>query len=218
MSVNVNDFVIYSENILANKVSSGNTITPLQRNVALHRAQMIPFEQDRLVFLKTGESSDYLDWFLKTVIAQPNALTGFLPYPNDYQHTAGVRSYYNGREQKVDLVTNNAWGEVQQSELLTPTLNFPKYTEFAGEYRFLPRNIGTVMVDYWKLPQKPVWGYTIVNNVAVYNPATSVDFEFGDFAVERVSACYISIIAENIRDNQLAQFAQAQKQQNNSIV
>lgn len=216
--VNINDFKIYTENILANKVQSGNTITPAQFNVAAHRAQMIVFEKDRLTFLKTGESSDFLDWFLVNKIINPDILTGYAPYPTDYQHTAGVRSYYNGKEQKVDLVTNNAWGEIQQSELMPPTLSFPKYTEFAGEYRFLPRNIGTVMLDYWREPVKPVWGYTIVNNVAVYDPTTSVNYEWGSFAVEMVADAYISIIAQNIKDQQLAQYAEVKGKQNNSIV
>jgi hypothetical protein len=216
--VNINDFKIYTEGILSNKVQSGNTITPSQFNIAAHRAQMIVFEKDRLTFLKTGESSDYLDWFLVNTIINPNQLTGYAPYPKGFQHTAGVRSYYNGKEQKVDLVTNNAWGEIQQSELMPPTLNFPKYTEFAGEYRFLPRNIGTVMLDYWKEPVKPVWGYKIVNNVAVYDPATSVDFEWESFALEMVADAYISIIAQNLKDQQLAQYAEVKGKQNNSIV
>jgi len=218
MSVNINEFKIYTEGILVNKNQSGNTITPSQFNIAAHRAQMIVFEKDRQTFLKTGESSDYLNWFLVNTIINPNYLTGFFPYPSNFQHTAGVRSYYNGKEQKVDLVTTNAWGEIQQSELIPATLEFPKYNEFAGKYRFLPRNIGTVMLDYWKEPIKPVWGYTIVNNVAVYNPATSVDFEWAEFALNSVASAYVSIIAQNLKDQQLAQFAEAKSKQNNSVV
>ncbi len=216
--VNIDYFKKYTEDILANKNQSGNSITPSQFNIAANQAQMIIFERDRLTFLKTGESSDFLDWFLVNKIINPNILTGFAPYPADYQHTAGVRSYYNGKEQKVDLVTNNAWGEVQQSQLIPPTLDFPKYTEFAGEYRFLPRNIGTVMLDYWKEPIKPVWGYTTVNNVAVYNPLTSVDFEWASFSTEQVADAYISIVAQNLKDTQLAQYAELKSQQNKSIV
>lgn len=218
MPVNINEFKIYTEGILVNKNQSGNTITPSQFNIAAHRAQMVIFEKDRQTFLKTGESSDYLNWFLVNTIINPNYLTGFAPYPSNFQHTCAVRSYYNGQEQKVDLVTNNAFGEIQQSQLMPATLDFPKYTEFAGKYRFLPRNIGIVMLDYWREPRKPVWGYTIVNNVAVYNAAASVDFEWSQFAVEMVAEAYVSIIAQNLKDQQLAQFAEAKSKQNNSIV
>jgi hypothetical protein len=218
MSVNINDFKIYTEDILVNKNQSGNTITPAQFNIAANRAQMIPFEEDRLIFLKTGESSDFLDWFLRNTIVNPDKYTGYVAYPKDFQHTADVRSYYKGRERKVALVANSAWGDVQQSELMVPSLYFPKYTEFANEYRFLPRNIGTVMLDYWKEPQKPVWAYTIVSNVPTYDPIKSVDFEFPSFALERVAEAYLSIIAQNLKDPQLAQFADIKGKENKSIV
>lgn len=216
--VNINEFKVYCENIIANKTQSGNTITPVQFNIAAHRAQMMVFEKDRLMFLKTGESSDYIDWFLKTVTISPNQKTGYADYPKEYQHTAGVRSYYNGGERKVELVTNSAWGEIQQSVLEGPSLLYPKYTEFSGEYRFLPRNIGIVMLDYWKEPQKPFWAYTVVNNVAVYDPVNSVDFEWAQFALEMVADVYIGIIAQNIKDSQLAAYVDNQKKQNNSLL
>src|ERR1035437_3646120 len=140
MPVSVDVFV-QTSNTLINKVQSGNSITSAQRNLLMDSAQMACYEQDRLVFLKTGESSDFLDWFLKNTIINPSSLTGYANYPTGFQHTAGVRSYYGGKERPVELVDNKAWGEVQASELMGASLIFPKYTEFEGEYRFLPRNI-----------------------------------------------------------------------------
>lgn len=217
MSVNINYFKTFVS-FLQNKVQSGGTTTTDQFNFLAHQSQMSCFEKDRLVFLKTGESSDFLDWFLKTVPLSPDFVTGYLPYPADYQHTACVRSYYNKKERPVELITNKAWGDIQISQLQPATYRFPKYTEFSGEYRFLPKDIGIIMLDYWKEPTKPVWAYTIVNNVQVYNPTGSVDFEFGEFTLNRVAGEYLSFMGINLQSKQLAEFSEQFKQQSNSVV
>lgn len=217
MGYNVNDFKLLSE-FISNKIQSGGTVSVPQFESAANSAQLQVFEKDRLTFLKTGDSSDYLDWFLKTATINPSPLTGYADYPKDFQHTANVRAYYLGIERQVDLVENKAWGKVQASKLIHPTRLFPKYTEFSGEYRFLPKNIGIVMLDYWKEPIKPVWGSTIVNNQEVYDPATSVDFEWPAFALNTVMANYLSLIGVNLQAKDLQQFAEVFKQQNNNLL
>lgn len=217
MPVNINTFKILAD-VIMNKVQSGNSVTPAQVGIIADAAQMQAFEEDRIKFLKTGDSTDYLDWFLKTTVLNPNTLTGYAPYPSDFQHTAGVRAYYNGVERPVDLVENKAWGEVQASELMQPTRLFPKYTEFAGEYRFLPKNVGIVMLDYWKRPVVPVWGYTIVNNVPVYDASASTNFEWEVFAMNRVLAIYLQMCGCNLKDGQLEAFATQFKQENQSLL
>lgn len=217
MSVNINSFKVFVEAI-QNKNQAGNTITPAQFNSFAHQAQMQVFEKDRLIFLKTGDSSDFIDYFLKSIIVSPNYSTGYLSYPLDFQHTAGVRSYYNGKERPVELIENKAWGEVQASELMMPTKIFPKYTEFSGEYRFLPRDIGIVMLDYWKEPVKPVWAYTIVNNVPTYNPSASVDFEWGAFALNAVASVYLQLCGVNLKDVELSNFSSQFQKETNSIL
>jgi hypothetical protein len=217
MPVNINAFKLFVEAI-SNKSQSGNTVTVSEFEIFCHQAQMQVFEKDRLTFLKTGDSSDFLDWFLKSTTINPSTLTGYAPYPKDFQHTAGVRAYYNKIERPVELVENKAWGEVQASKLFPPTRLFPKYTEFASEYRFLPKNIGIVMLDYWKEPVKPVWGWTIVNNNQVYDPSTSVDFEWADFATNQIASVYLSLIGCNLKDKELEGFSQQFKAENNNLL
>jgi hypothetical protein len=217
MSVNINSFKVFVQAV-QNKVQSGNSVTVAQFNAFCHQAQMMVFEKDRHIFIKTGDMSDFLSWFLINAVLNPNINTGYLAYPSDYQHTAGVRSYYNGKERPVELVENKAWGEVIASELMAPSKLFPKYTEFANEYRFLPRDIGIVMLDYWREPVKPIWAFTIVNNKEVYNPTGSVDFEWGAFALNEVAAVYLQLVGCNIKDKELSAFANQFSQESNAIL
>ncbi len=215
--VNINSFRVFVQAV-QNKVNSGNSVTVSQFNAFCHQAQLLLFEKDRLIFLKTGDMSDFLSWFLVNAVLNPDVTTGYLSYPANYQHTAGIRSYYNGKERPVDLVENKAWGEVIASELMAPTKIFPKYTEFADEYRFLPRDIGIVMLDYWKEPVKPIWNYTIVNNKEVYTATGSVDFEWGAYSVNAVAANYLKLIGCNISDQHLSAFANELSKESNSIL
>lgn len=217
MSVSINDFRVFVQ-FVANKNQNGGTVTTPQFNALCHRAQMAIFEKDRKIFLETGISSSFLDMFLRSVTTSPNPLTGYMPYPTGYQHVANVRSYYNKKERPVEQIANSAWGEINASQLMQPTKMFPKFCEYAGEVRFLPRNIGIVMFDYWKEPVKPVWGYTIVNNVQVYDPATSTDFEFDSYSVNRVAAEYLAFIGINLQAQQLAAFSQQFKAESNVVL
>ena len=217
MSVNINAFKIFVEAV-QNKIQSGNSITVPQFNSFCNQAQLLVFEKDRQIFLRTGDMSDFLSWFLENAVLNPNISTGYLAYPLGFQHTAGVRSYYNGKERPVELVENKAWGEIMASELMAPSKIFPKYTEFANEYRFLPRDIGIVMLDYWRAPVSPIWNYTIVNNKQVYSSTGSVDFEFPAFATNEVAANYLKLIGCNIQSKELSAFANQFSQESNSIL
>jgi hypothetical protein len=216
--VSVNRFKIYCENIIANKSQSGNTITPSEFNIAAHQAQMDVFEDDRLTLLRTGESSDFLNNFLTNKTLAIDVNTGMANYPEDFQHLSAIRYYYNKKGRPVERVTNQAWGEIQASELMAGNHYFPKFVEFDGKFRFLPRDMGAVMLDYYRGPQKPIWNYSIVNNVPVYDAVGSVDFEFNEFALKRVADAYILIIAQNIKDQGLMQYVEQEKATDKTIL
>ncbi len=216
MAVNINDFFNFCDYV-SNKVVQGGTVSPSQRNILANRAQMVKFEADRNVFIATGELTKYLTFFLKNIVKTVPP-SGNLPYPSDWLHTVSVRSYYvrpKGKSVEVEVVESKdkSWGEIQISSLLKPTLRFPKYLEFAEEYRFLPKNINTVMIDYLKVPVAPVWGFTTINGRAVYDPTTSVNFEFDDFSTNEVASIFLSLIGVNLKDSELSAFSQAFKQE-----
>lgn len=215
--VSINAFKLFTE-FVSNKIQSGGSVSVEQFESAANSAQMQLFEKDRKTFLKTGESSDFLTWFLRSVTINPNRTTGYSPYPFNFQHTASIRAYYNGKERPIEKVTNQAWGNIQVSVLQEPNRIFPKYSEFADEFRFLPRDISIVMLDYWTVPVKPVWGFTIVNNKQVYDPTISVDFEFPEFAENEVAANYLSLVGVNLKDTMLEQFSQQFKAENNNLL
>ena len=222
MSVNINTFKNFVE-FISNKTQQGATVSPSQFNLLCNRAQMQLFEHDRALFLQTGVSTNFLEFFFKNqTVSVPS--TGVLPYPSDFFQTGAIRSYYIppstgvGLEVPVENVKDTNWGAVISSQLVTPTKQFPKYSEFRLEYRFAPKNIGIVMIDYFNKPVEPVWGFTVVSGRPVYDPATSTDFEWDDYSTNAVAALYLQLIGVNLKDTELAGFAQMYKQETNSPV
>jgi hypothetical protein len=219
--VNINYFKNFVD-FVTNKVQIGNTITVSEFNTVVNQAQLQKFEIDYQTFIKTEEVSDYLKSFLKNKISTVPP-SGEYSYPTDYQHTAAIRSYYvkpggNSVEVPVEEVKNKFYGDIMRSKLFKPSAQFPKYSEFANNIRFLPKNIGIIMFDYFKTPVAPVWAFTTLNGRPVYDPVNSINFEWNEFAINEIAAIYLSLIGINLREGDLIQFSNMFKAETNSTL
>jgi hypothetical protein len=208
---------------IAKKSQIGNTLTIPQFNEMAHAAQMLVYEKDRAVFISQGEASDYLKSFLKTKTYSSNNIFGEFDMPNDLEHIVGVRSFYVksdgiGVEVPLSEVKSSDWGVVSSSSLFAATKRFPKYAEFGGTVKYLPRDLTNITVDYFKTPIKPVWAYATVNGRPVYSAANSINFEWDEFAINQVMGAFLSFVGVNLKDAELSNFAQIFKQESNSIV
>lgn len=220
MAVNVNSFKVFTE-FVANKAQVGNSVTPSQFNEVANRAQFQLFEKDYQTYIKTNEISEFLQTFLLTKQGSVSS-SGVYNVPTDFQHMAECRKYLvvngSGKMIPVKKISIEEWGDYDVSQLMVPTNRFPKFSEFGNSLKFLPRNLGLIEFDYFRTPVAPVWGFTTTNNRPVYNPATSTNFEWDEFAENAVAAIYLSLIGVNLKDVELSQFSQMYKQETNSIL
>ena len=100
---------------------------------------------------------------------------------------------------------------ILSSSIVKPTHRFPRLAFYNDYIQFYPKNIGRVIFTYLRQPKLPVWGYTVVNNSAVYNPATSVDIESPDETQNEICMMALSYLGISIRDGELTQYAQQLK-------
>lgn len=220
MPYNINTFKEDYE-LISRKLRSGNTLDAAQFNINAQQATLQKFENDRAIFLKTQETSDFLEIYLKTKIGSPDPLTGYWAYPSDFLHTASMRRYnvipdQQSNEIPFTPVKNRSWGDINRSQLTPATLQFPKYTEFGDKFKILPKNVGIVYMDYFKQPTQPIWNFTVISDTEVYNPVGSVDFEWDSYSAPEVMANFLQIVGINLKDTELSQFAQMYKQESNS--
>ena len=78
---------------------------------------------------------------------------------------------------EFDLITE---ADGQPGSVLYPTTNRPIYVRISGTQIAVtpaPANGTTFSISYYKTPTPPKWGYVVVNDKALYNSNTSVDFE-----------------------------------------
>ncbi len=211
MPTNVNEFKRYVE-FLSNKAQSGSA-TPSQFNLGLHRATMQKFEMDFQRFLQDGFVTDYLTVFMKKKVVLIDSF-GNANLPADYQHSASIRYPYKSAYVPVTEESNIDWGQLQVSQLFKGTKRFPKCSYFGSQIRFLPKDLGIAHLDYFSTPVEAVWGYNVVSNAEVYDPATSTDCQWDSTYMNEIAAIYLTEIGINLKDGDIQQFAQMYKAEN----
>lgn len=213
--IDINVFREWSNYVCA-KTNSGNTETLDQFNDNCFRSIMMPYEKDHQTFIDTKKVSDFLRSYLVTdYIRQINPNSPIISYPTDLQHISSVGAYTNGKQVKVEKMENSEWREMLSSGLYPATKRFPKYQQIQNGIEVAPKDIGTVYLDYFRTPLKPLWNYTVVDGDPVYNPATSVGLEISEFAFNNVSAYYFGFRGINLTDANITAFATAFKAESN---
>lgn len=202
--------------LIANKEQSGD-FTTTQFNLAAERAQIEFIVHEYRKWQQTQEITDALSYLLNTTLFNVSS-DGTLSFPNDYMHISSMRHIYypagsnEAIEVEVKEVDNGAWGQRYASSLRKPTHRFPIYTQYDGFMQFLPKNIGAVKFDYIRVPKKPIWNFTIVNNREVFNPVGSQDFELPDQTHNMICWFICSMLGINISFPTLIQYAEGKIQ------
>lgn len=213
--MNINEVKLYFE-ALINKDQSGNTITPTQFNLFAQRAQMELFEQLYKNFESTQEITDSMHEFLVPGLLNVDQVTGRAPYPSDYIHTASIRkAYYKNNiltERPVKQVKNADWATTLSSNIVTPTAKRPVMTYYSAYMQFAPKNVGGILLDYFKKPADPKWAFTMTAGRPVYDSANSVDFQMPDNTLNEIVFMMASYMGINLRENDLIQYSELQKQ------
>tara|TARA_R110000823_G_scaffold33623_4_gene93951 strand:- start:787 stop:1563 length:777 start_codon:yes stop_codon:yes gene_type:complete len=186
---------------LANKEQRGY-VTPQEYNLLANKAQLLIFEQyfyeiDRALDIP-GNSTEYSDRISilqeKIAIFENNNVnsagfnSGIVSIPTSPAvHKLGTVFYYNGTNQvKMERVDAGEIELMTQTALYAPSQARPVYIRRSGTtIEPYPATVSptynnsaaNVNFNYIAKPSVAVWGYTVVNNQALYNSGTSTDFE-----------------------------------------
>lgn len=205
---NINDCYIFT-NTVANKSQSGSLQPDAWNNLAcfavvqyqrlklgLPEMYSVDKRQAPQEIQATQAIQDSLRKFIKRVnipisgqgFAIPADLCAFVP--SSYLYVYQVDGQTETTYIPLDFVTAAEWDERQQNYITKPTLEYPIATYENGQIIVAPTGIGSIGLRYYRYPLEPNWGYTInANDQAVYDPATSVDFEFPKLEWENI--CHI---------------------------
>jgi hypothetical protein len=191
MAININ--TVYEKVLaLANKEQRGY-ITPQEFNLLADKAQNEIYEnyfhqaRNSNAKLKDDEgANDPLEMieakltpFLKSN-TNTNVSSGILTLPSDIYKIDIIRvgnnlaTEINKKEERLIISLG------QTGSILYPTSVRPVFSRVSPTTIKLtpaPTDSSTCTIDYYKQPVAPQWGYVIVNEKALYNSNTSVNFE-----------------------------------------
>lgn len=222
---------------IANKDQSGNTMSPDEFNLSLRRAaddyfrwlyglphKYAPnFPMPAPAYELTQKIKDDMR-VLK--VAGDDAIFdvsagGRMTIPDDYVAVTSI--YYKlfksgetcddteGEIRPVERIDDDKWAGRVSSSLKKPTKKRPICNFRNNHVQFEPKNLGKVYFEYLRCIQTPIWGYTIVNDVAVYDEASSTQLEFPKIVTNDIVRIILSYVGINLREPELLAYAEDKK-------
>jgi len=188
---------------IANKEQRGY-ITPAEFNVLANQAQMDIFEQyfydlnqyDRIgsinetIYSDTvdilQEKIDHFEKYRQAVDMSNGGGVGILP---DYYRMGALYHISDGKYYEIESLSQNQLHLYVNSPLTAPTAKRPIYARYSGagdnqqnrerRIQIYPTTItSNVQCNYIARPSTARWGFTIVNDKALYNASSSYTTHF----------------------------------------
>jgi hypothetical protein len=231
MAVNI-DTVYQRVLTIANKEQRGY-ITPQEFNILANQAQMDIFEQyfyDLNAFSRIpgndttyadvidilNEKIDIFERFRNDLAGLTAAGIGTFPV----HYRMGELYYKNGTQWiEIEKVDQNQIHHIQNSPLIAPTVTRPCYVQ-ATEMTFQTYPTITVLANivcnYIARPTTVRWGYTIVNDKALYNPSATytTNFELHESEETDLVVKILTLAGVTIKDPLVSQYGAQEDMKN----
>ncbi len=129
-----------------------------------------------------------------------------------------IRERFKGQhanEAPAQKLDNARWGAAADHKLLKPTMQKPAVTQINGLIKIVPRGLGIVILDYFRLPAIPLFAYTTVpgSDAILYDLANSNQLDWPDLVQNEILARVKKKYASATRNPQQYSEAEAERQQ-----
>jgi hypothetical protein len=219
MAVNI-DTVYQRVLAITNKEQRGY-VTPLEFNLLANQASLDIFEQyfyDKSQSERTqGNNSDFgdigsiLDEKI-SIFVQSTGVGGGQTLPGDLHRLGSVfvGAGLTGRREATYL-DHKDWWHIQNTPLLQPTNLRPIYIRDGQSIFVFGTNnqqiTANVNCNYVRQPLRVEWGYDVINEKALYNATTSVNFEHHRSEETRLVIKILELAGIIIQDPGVVQYA-----------
>jgi len=206
---------------IANKEQRGY-ITPQEFNLFADQVQMDIFEQyfyDINQFNRVpGNNTEYAD--MLTLLEEKIAIFKNIkilyyqsPYyqkPQELYRVGTVETGYG----EIEQVTHKEYLAIKLSPLAKPTLKRAVYVDMPQGFRIYPTFTNNVHCHYIRKPKNINWGYSVINDSALYNPSISLDFELHPSEENNLIIKILALAGIAIKDPAMYQIAVAEDNKN----
>lgn len=170
-------------------------------------------------YVKTQKISDYMLPFKRVKTLTLTAGKATITAELNYAHSRGVK-LPDGT--KVDVVEDKFWAGRVKSKVDPPSASRPicriENTEADAtikQIELVPSTITSIQLYYFKIPAKAKYAYTPSGNRYIYDENNSIDSEFSPLLFPQIAMKVLSRFGINLREQQVIQYAEAMKQQEN---
>lgn len=223
---------------IANKEQRGY-VTPQEFNILANQAQMSIFEQyfydlsqfEEVMQRKNdttyadmidliNEKIDIFEKFRQTVTVT-GAGVGTLP---DHYRMGELYTDKCGRDAEIEKINQNNIHHILNSPLTAPSATYPVYVRNSGanasqrnnRIQIYPTSISSgdnVVCNFIARPAQAVWGFTVVNEKALYNSASTTDFELHQAEEKNLVIKILELVGIILKDPNLYQTAATEESQ-----
>jgi hypothetical protein len=130
---------------------------------------------------------------------------GIAPYPGDYQKTDAMTTIYGFN--RIRFISQDRLF-FAMNDVNSPVATNPVYLVKDIGFQFYPTTITQARLSYIRNPPPIYWGYTLdVNDLPVWNPATSIDPIWADTDIMEICVRALRLIGVNLQSNVISQYA-----------
>jgi len=104
----------------------------------------------------------------------------------------------------IEKIDDDKWNRRLANSIKKPSKDFPVCNFLKDRIRIEPRDLGRVEFSYLRIPNTPVWAYTLVGGVEQYDPLNSVDFDWSEILFTDIAKMILGYLSINLRDGELA--------------
>jgi hypothetical protein len=139
---------------------------------------------------------------------------GFVTYPSDYIHMAGVPFVvYGSTIYNVNFPNEDEWVDALTSQLRPVSASNPIAQNTATGFSLYPQQSHIGFYTYMKRPPQPVYAYTEVGRVITYNSSASTQLAWNEIYWNNIIAKGLKYCGINMSEQEVSQFAQQYNQE-----
>ena len=206
---------------IANKEQRGY-ITPQEFNLFADQVQMDIFEQyfyDINQFNRIpGNDTEYAD--MLTLLEEKIAIFKNIklleyesPYykkPQELYRLGTLETGYG----EIEQVTHKEYLNIKLSPLAKPTLKRAIYVDTPQGFRVYPTFTNNIQCHYIRKPKNINWGYSVINDTALYDATTSINFQLHPSEENNLIIKILALAGIAIKDPAMYQIALAEDNKN----
>ena len=141
---------------------------------------------------------------------------GYFVIPDDYFAFSSLRYRYilnkdcgeqpDWQDIDIQVLSDGEYNVRLRSTIIPPELKYPVANYYSYGILVKPDEINRIKLTYLKVPQTPIWNYTLVDDQPVFDPTGSVDFDYPVSCTTDIAVLVGKLLGLNLLMSEVTQF------------